>query len=379
MPRPAKKRHQKPLAYGHGHIARAPNGRGCDASITVAGRRLRARLPSLDAAKAWLDAQDPAAALPPLTAAQLRDAQAALALLPPGATLAQAAQAYAKTASLRGALPDLFAAFAAARKDLRAKTLCGYRAAVRRAVRALGPDLAAYTPAALRAFLAPLTPAMHNQLLRSLSAILSWGAKNGLLPHNPAAGIAAVRVTAPRRAILTVGQARALLAHAEAAAPRFLPYLPLCLFAGLRPNECLRLRPADVGAEYILLTEAHAKTASARTVPIRPNLRDWLAAHPLPAEGPTHGLSESRFRRTLLAAARAAGVPWGHDILRHTFASYAYELSRDAPATAYEMGHQGTAIFFRHYRGLVPPGSGQSYFAIRPTFANALPTSCTTH
>lgn len=352
--------------YGHGTITPAPNGRGYDAAVYVAGVRRRARLPTLGEAKAWLDAQDPGDAIT-LTAAQLRDAKTALALLPPGATLTQAAQAFAAQATPHGTLPDLLDAFVAARKDLRPKTLEGYRAVAARAQRALGPNLADYTTDALRAFLAPLTPATHNLILRSLSAILSWGAKNGLLPRNPAEGLDAVRAPAPRRAILTLDQTRALLAHAQAKEPRALPYLPLCLFAGLRPAECLRLRPADLGPEYILLTEAHTKTASARTVHIRPNLRAWLDAYPLPPDGPTHGLSEGRFRRTLTALAKAASIPWAQDVLRHSYASYAYELTHDAAATAFEMGHQGTAVFFRHYRGLVAPSDGQRFFNIQPT------------
>ena len=351
--------------YGHGTITRAPNKRGYDASIYLPDGRRRARLKTLAEAKAWIDAQDLGDAIT-LTAAQLRDAKTALALLAPGVTLTQAAQAFALHAQVKGTMTDLLNAFADARRDLRPKTLQGYREAGTRAQKVIGDDLADYTPDALRAFLAPCTPAMHNNLLRSLGAVLSWGAKNGLLPRNPTADLATVRTPAPRRAILTVVQTRALLAHAQANAPRFLPYLPLCLFAGLRPAECLRLRPGDIGAEYILLTEAHTKTSSARTVSIRPNLRAWLSAYPLPDTGPTHGLSEPRFKRLLCAAARVADVPWSQDILRHTFASYAYELSRDAPSTAYEMGHQGTAIFFRHYRGLVPPGSGKTFFSITP-------------
>ena len=360
------KTRQRSTRYGHGTIAPAPNGRGYDAAVYVAGTRRRARLPSLGEAKAWLDAQDPGDAVT-LTAAQLRDAKTALALLPPGATLTQAAQAYAGKGTLHGTLPDLLAAFETARKDLRPKTLRGYREAAARAQRTIGPNLADYTTDALRAFLAPLTPATHNLILRSLSAILSWGAKNGLLPYNPAEGLAAVRTQTPRRTILTLAQTRTLLAHAQAHAPRFLPYLPLCLFAGLRPAECPRLTPADLRPAYIPLTQAHTKTASARTVHIRPNLRAWLHAYPLPPEGPAHGLSEGRFKRLLAALAKDAGVPWTQDVLRHSFASYAYEQSRDAAATAFEMGHQGTAIFFRHYRGLVAPSDGQRFFNIQPT------------
>jgi hypothetical protein len=30
------------------------------------------------------------------------------------------------------------------------------------------------------------------------------------------------------------------------------------------------------------------------------------------------------------------------------------------------MGHQGTAVFFKHYRALAEPGDGKRFFAIRP-------------
>lgn len=366
MPRPPKRR-QKPLAYGHGHIARAPNGRGYDAALCLSGRRLRARLPTLDAAKAWLDAQDPTAALPPLTAAQLRDAQAALALLPPGATLLQAAQAHA--AALRaksGALPLIpFAEdYLAAKTDtLRPATHASYR----RQLRALLPALPTpVTKTAIATLLAPKTPHARNTALRALSAFFAWCVQTGRLEDNPVRGIPLARVAEPTRAILTLPQARALLAHAQAHAPILLPYLPLCLFAGLRPDEAKRLRPEHLGPEYITLPPTITKTASARTVAIRPNLRAWLARHPLPPEGATHGLSPDRFKKRLTQETRAAGIPWSQDILRHSFASYAYELSRDAPATAYEMGHRGTDIFFRHYRGLVPPGEGSAFFSILP-------------
>lgn len=288
MPRPPKR--QKPLAYGHGHIARAPNGRGYDAALCLSGRRLRARLPTLDAAKAWLDAQDPTSAL--------------------------------------------------------------------------GPTLDTLTDDAIRAYVAPLPPHTRNRTLRAISAFASWCVGLKLLPANPTQNIPLARVQEPTRAILTPEQAQSLLAHTLATDPALLPYVAIGLFAGLRPEETKRLRPSDIGAEYILLTPAHTKTAQARTVLIRPNLRTILANHPIHPQGITAGLSLDRFNKRLTALIRASGLPWAQDILRHSFASYAYEASRDASATAYEMGHRGTDIFFRHYRGLVPPGSGNAFFAL---------------
>ena len=57
---------------------------------------------------------------------------------------------------------------------------------------------------------------------------------------------------------------------------------------------------------------------------IRPNLRAWLDAYPLPETGTTQCLTLDRFRKNIRAIAHTAGIAWGHDI-------------------------------FRHYRGLVPP------------------------
>ena len=352
--------------YGHGTIARSNNGRW-DASIYLPEGRRRARLATLGEAKAWLDAQDPGDAIT-LSAAQLRDAKTALALLPEGATLTQAAQTLAQLAEEKSKAVDLIALaqtyLDAKRKTLRDATLGTYR----RQLNAILPHLRQpITRADIEARLADKTPHARNTAVRSLSAFFAWCVATGALDRNPAEGLRLARVAEPTRTILTIDQTRALLAHAQAHADILLPYLPICLFAGLRPDEAKRLRPEHIGKEYITLPPDITKTASARTVAIRPNLRAWLRRYPLPPEGATHGLSKDRFKKHLTALAKAAGIQWVQDIMRHSFASYAYEASRDASATAYEMGHQGTDIFFRHYRGLVHPGDGQTFFNILPT------------
>lgn len=360
------KKAQRSTRYGHGTIARSINGRW-DASIYLPDGRRRARLATLGEAKAWLDAQDPGDSIA-LTASQLRDAKTALALLPEGATLTQAAQTLAQLAEEKSKAVDLIALaqtyLDAKRKTLRDATLGTYR----RQLNAILPELRQpITRAAIEALLADKTPHARNTAVRSLSAFFAWCVATGALDRNPADGLRLARVAEPTRTILTLDQTRALLAHAQAHADILLPYLPICLFAGLRPDEAKRLRPEHIGKEYITLPPDITKTASARTVTIRPNLRAWLRRYPLPAEGITHGLSKDRFKKRLSQEAHAAGITWVQDILRHTFASYAYELTRDAAATAYEMGHQGTDIFFRHYRGLVQPGQGQTFFNIFPT------------
>ena len=52
--------------------------------------------------------------------------------------------------------------------------------------------------------------------------------------------------------------------------------------------------------------------------------------------------------------------------MRHSYATYAYELTKSADEVAASMGHAGTGIFFHHYRALAHPGDGRKFFAIRP-------------
>ena len=351
--------------YGHGTISRAPNGRGYDAVVYVAGVRRRARLPSLPEAKAWLDAQDPGDAVT-LTASQLRDAKTALALLPAGVTLTTAVTEFLKTAKakdhpLRKTIDDFLED---RQTQLRPRTFQSYRQVLLKAAGDFPDDLSALSKPAIRDYVAPLAPHARNRAVRSLSAFFAWCVATGALDRNPAEGLRLARVAEPTRTILTIDQTRALLAHAQAHADILLPYLPICLFAGLRPDEAKRLRPEHIGKEYITLPPDITKTAQARTVPIRPNLRAILDAHPLKGHRVTNGVSPDRFAKRFSALIKTSGIAWAPDIMRHSFASYAFETSHDAADTAYQMGHRGTDVFFRHYRGLVPPTSGKDYFSI---------------
>lgn len=376
------------IAWGHGHIRVVPltgrrRGRRAayDADLYVGGVRMRRRFASELAAKAWIDAQDPVTGDGlTLSGTQLRDAAAALAILPRGVRLERVAEEWlAAHAGLDSLDPEqLFADFLSAKaQSLRPKTLQGYASDLRRFLRHLGADDGAYRPLSreeVEGFLATLTPSAHNHALLSLGAAFSWAVKTGRLREtaDPTRGLEIVKVAAPKRQVLTVEDAAKALAIAEASGrPGFVAYLSIGLFAGLRPEETLRLRPGDVGDEWITLTEAVTKTADARTVAIRPNLRTILDAYPVGPLGVAGGLTADRFRRLFRSTIEAGGVALPHDVLRHSFASYAYEASRDAAATAYELGHKGTQMLFRHYRGLVPSGAGARFFALLPPSLSA--------
>ena len=353
-------------AYGYGRIRRRPNGSFLADLKDGHGGRTRRTFKTRIEAQFWLDRQ----AVEPveMTVSQLGEAAEAFSLLPDGVTLLEVVRAGLRTLRATPSsdtpfhvLAEMFVAERG--RELRETTTANYRRCLSRALEALGDNVAAYTTAALREYVAQMTPHNRNRNLRALSAFFSWAVESGHLKTSPVSGIRLAKVAEPSRAVLTPEQMAHLLKAAEAVDARTVPYFALCAFAGLRPTEAVRLTSSEIGAEYITLGAAQTKTASARTVAIRPNLRAILDRHPV-RESVTQGLSPDRFRKVLVAVVKASGIQWTQDVLRHSYASYAYELSRDAAATAAEMGHTGTSIFFRHYRGLVPPGSGERWFAI---------------
>jgi integrase len=378
--RPAKKprRRAPSVRYGPGRYRPAPNGRGFDACICRRYRQIRARLPDEDSARAWIDAQETALRLsrPPLTRAQMLDAQDALAALPPGATLLRAARALAAASSLPAVpLPNAAARFLEGRRHGAVPlTVRGYRLALRALEAACGPaPVSAVIPAHVERALGGRRGVTRNNLLRHLATFFRWAVREGIAAGNPALAVPRARAPEPPRGILPVPQAAALMRLAEEKRPALVPYLALGLFAGIRPAELARLDPARIGREWIVIDGAVAKTADHRTVPVRPNLRAWLDAYP-PAR-PIPPLSQKHLygavRALRLASLKlpdgASHIPsWPSDCMRHSYASYAYDLTRDAALVASEMGHRGTDIFFRHYRGLVAPGDGEKFFAIVP-------------
>lgn len=351
-------------AYGYGRIRKRPNGSYL-ADLCGGGKRLRRTFRTASQARQWLDAQ--MAAPCTLTASQLAQAAEAFAMLPPGVSLIEALQRGLEAVTMKASaypLHTLAEAWLADRaRELRPKTLAGYRSALARAGREMGDALEAYTPEAITRWVSTMLPHNRNRTIRALSAFFGWAVSQGYATRNPAAGVKLARTAEPSRAVLTPAQVAHLLRTAAEVDARTVPYFALCAFAGIRPAECMRLRAENIGARYITLAGAVTKTAAARTVSIRPNLRAILDAYPV-ANGVTAGLSVERFTKRAGAVVKAAGIVWTQDVLRHSFASYAYEATGDAAATAAEMGHRGTDIFFRHYRGLVPPGSGAEWFAV---------------
>lgn len=123
-----------------------------------------------------------------------------------------------------------------------------------------------------------------------------------------------------------------------------LPALGLMLYAGIRPNEVLRLTWKDIDLEekVITLRPRHTKTGGARHVTILPVLEKILSEGRRDLDKKICPANWHRRWKTLRAEAgwSSSTVPWPQDCLRHTYASYHAKHFRDMTGLQWEMGHR---------------------------------------
>jgi hypothetical protein len=90
----------------------------------------------------------------------------------------------------------------------------------------------------------------------------------------------------------------------------------------------------------------------------------WLRHFGLKATGP---IRAKNHRKLVELSRDQAGIKkWPKNAMRHSFASYHFELHGDSKKTAKELGHRGEDLLFSHYRSLTKKGSGSQYFSIFP-------------
>ena len=171
--------------------------------------------------------------------------------------------------------------------------------------------------------------------------------------------------------IYTPEEFRTLLENIE---ERFVPFIALGGFAGLRTIEILRLEWKDVWFDkgVIEVGKDKAKTATRRLAPIIPALEAWLK--PRGKTGPILPGIRDEFHFTKLfkdATSKlidAQGEPFltlVHNGLRHSFCSYRLAITKSAAQVSLEAGNS-PKMLFENYRELVTEKAAQEYFGIVP-------------
>lgn len=161
--------------------------------------------------------------------------------------------------------------------------------------------------------------------------------------------------------IFTPEELEKLFKHAH---KEFVPVLALGAFAGLRTAEIERLEWTEVNLEkrFIEVKAQKAKTRARRLVPISDNLAAWLKPSAQEA-GKVWPHSAPYLFELQREAGKAAGVPWKHNALRHSFISYRLAMVKNVDQVAMEAGNSAQMIF-QHYRELVTEESAQAWFGL---------------
>lgn len=185
----------------------------------------------------------------------------------------------------------------------------------------------------------------------------AFALRQGWISSNPAESVAKPQVDARAPGILTPRQCAQLMVAARRVDPGLVPYLALCLFSGLRPeNEARSTTWASVKGEHLEVAADRAKTRRRRLVLINPTLRAWLD---LGGDLPVRNLAK-RLRRVR----ERARIPWPHDCLRHSFVSYAVPVW--GPAQVAQWSGHSEAVLFAHYRELVTRAEADRFWRLIP-------------
>ena len=209
----------------------------------------------------------------------------------------------------------------------------------------------------------------NNRTVANL--LCKFAAKKNYAQDNAVEDVDKLQVKNGDCEVFTPDEAAKLLALAP---EDFLPCLALGLFAGIRSAELGRLKWQDIHLKekYIAIGQKQAKTASRRIVPIAENLALWLAPF-TECEGNVRQFGESCFQKRIYSTAKAAGIKWKRNAMRHSFASYMFALCNDAGRVAGMCGNSAS-IIHRHYRQLCTQADAMKFFGVKPPQSvNVLP------
>lgn len=209
----------------------------------------------------------------------------------------------------------------------------------------------------------------YNNRRGLLSAFLKYGVLKDWVAENVIAKVPHFRGVGHRRGsapTLNAKQCADIMTWAEENhGGALVPFIALCLFAGIRPDlyegEISKLKAADVRLDtgVILIEPDVSKVRMKRSIAIQPNLAAWLRAYPLDR----FPIMPRGFRRLRLKFRKQFDL--SHDILRHTFISMHVGKYRSLGEAALQAGNS-ESIIRKHYLDLKSTAEAEEFFGIMP-------------
>jgi integrase len=153
--------------------------------------------------------------------------------------------------------------------------------------------------------------------------------------------------------------------------PKWIAYVAIGLFAGIRPQEIFNLTWDDIKDDHIEVRAGNSKVRIRRIVPLLPNLAAWLETCPNRSGdiAPVYAGGDPSRAQFLSKAMRSAAEEGGFKVifdgLRHSFITYRVAEIQNLPQVALEAGNS-PEIIQEHYNGRSTPAEAKKYFGITP-------------
>ena len=225
-----------------------------------------------------------------------------------------------------------------------------------------------------------------NHWITTIKSAYKFAGEEFGLAVNPAERLKKTKIVRGETEFLTVEDAEKILRAAEEIGGEAAAATAILFFAGIRPAELsgkykARKEDGTAGGEIlggltwdkvrldagvIRLDKKVTKTLQARLVPISENLAAWLRAYGEGREGRV--VKNPQAWKTMRQRIEArAGVKWGQDFARHSFATYHFAAHGDRNALEAAMGHgESSTVLEKHYKGLASKAEAAKFWGIRP-------------
>jgi integrase len=240
-----------------------------------------------------------------------------------------------------------------------------------------GQKILDVTTASIQKYLDGLNVGMQRKfnVWNLLSQFLNWCVKHEYIAKNPALKIE-IEVEGKDVAIFSAAEAERILALCVERFPFLTTYHAICLFGGLRPEECQALKWEQIHLDERTITvlAETSKIKETRNVHIEETLFLWLSQTPAKDRKgyvtPQTNLTNYLLKLHVAAGYRGAGEnmdkeSWPQDVLRHSYGSYWLAKNGNRAQLAEYMGNS-LQIIKKHYKQVVSKTETAKYWAILP-------------
>jgi len=208
-------------------------------------------------------------------------------------------------------------------------------------------------------------PSVFNYSLRILSSVFNHGKKRDWCAINPIEKLDRKKLPLKEVEIYSPQEVAAFFRVADAA---LIPWLAVCMFAGLRASEGRKMTWGDFDftENFIRIRSVVSKTRRPRAIPMEDNLREWLLPFRRDDSALIAPQGVSALRKQFRTAHRIGSVRRIKHGPRHSYASYLLARDGSIDKLLLNMGHTNAATTFKHYHRVASQRAARAFWSVRP-------------